>query len=54
MNLGTEDRTFEGWAFCGVLERDVPVARGTKSKNDLRCTNRPVFLGIREYRFVGY
>jgi len=49
MNLDTEERTFEGQAFCSVLERDVHVACGMRSKSDLRCTGWYLW----EYR-LGY
>jgi len=52
MNLDTEERTFEGegQAFCSVLEGDVHVARGMRSKSDLRrCTGWYLW----EYR-LGY
>jgi len=46
MNL---DSKFEGQAFCSVLERCVHVARGMRSKSDLRCTGWYLW----EYR-LGY
>jgi len=49
--MNFDSREFEGQAFCSVLEGDVHVARGMRSKSGLRCTGTGWYLW--EYR-LGY